>query len=106
MATVVMMRNPQTGVVKKGFLGFSWTTLFFGGFPAMFRGDWLIGAILVILNLVTFGFTGLIAAFIYNKTYTMKLLENGYQFADTEALNALARAKLNVSMVQTASTAT
>ncbi|MGF7173421.1 hypothetical protein [Azospirillum doebereinerae] len=99
MATVVMMRNPQTGIIKKGFVGFSWTTLFFGGFPALFRGDWLMGAILLFLGIVTFGVSGLIAAFIYNKTYTTKLVENGYQFADSEALNALARAKLGVSMV-------
>ena len=35
-------------------------------------------------------------AFFYNKQYTLKLIENGYTFADTEAVNQLAAAKLGV----------
>ncbi|NUB24430.1 hypothetical protein [Azospirillum brasilense] len=102
MATVVMMKHPQTGLTKKGFVGFSWTTLFFGGFPALFRGDWVIGLVLIILSVVTWGIAGIIAAFLYNKHYTTKLIESGYQFADTEALNTIARAKLGVGTASVA----
>lgn len=46
MAKTVMLRHPQTGILKKGLYGYSWTTLFFSGFPAIFRGDilqaWLL----------------------------------------------------------------
>lgn len=38
MATVVMLKHPETGIVTKGFYGFSWTTFFFGCLPALFRG--------------------------------------------------------------------
>ncbi|MDW7626321.1 hypothetical protein [Azospirillum brasilense] len=102
MATVVMMKHPQTGLTKKGFVGFSWTTLFFGAFPALFRGDWVIGLVLIILSVVTWGIAGIIAAFLYNKHYTTKLIEGGYQFADTEALNTIARAKLGVGTASVA----
>jgi hypothetical protein len=39
MATKVQMKNPSNGLIKDGFVGFSWTTLFFGCFPALFRSD-------------------------------------------------------------------
>lgn len=97
MATVVMMKHPQSGIVKKGFYGFSWTTLFFGGFPALFRGDIAVGLIVFVANFFTAGIAGLIWAFMYNKSYTHKLLEQGYIFADSEAANDLARAKLGVA---------
>ncbi|MBK1836857.1 hypothetical protein JHL17_05470 [Azospirillum sp. YIM B02556] len=96
MATVVMMKHPQTGLTKKGLVGFSWTTLFFGGFPALFRGDWGMGLLLTLLAFFTGNISSIIAAFLYNKSYTSKLVEKGYVFADTEALNGLARAKLGV----------
>jgi hypothetical protein len=97
MAQVVMMKNPATGVVKKGFYGFSWTTFFFGGFPAIFRGQIGLGLIVCLVGLVTVGIGSFIWAFIYNKRYTTDLLEKGYIFADSEGKNDAARAKLGVA---------
>ena len=99
MATVVMMKHPDTGLVKKGFVGFSWTTLFFGGFPALFRGDFLMGVVFIVLGCFTLGISSVIIAFFYNKQYTTKLVESGYQFADNEGVNSLARAKLGIAAV-------
>jgi hypothetical protein len=96
MATTVRLINQQTGIIKKGFFGFSWTTLFFGGLPALFRGDFIMGLVFIVLQFLTWGISGLILAFFYNKQYTLKLIENGYTFADTEAVNELASAKLGV----------
>ena len=45
MATRIMLKHPQTGVIKPGYFGFSWTTFFFGGFPALFRGQIGLGLI-------------------------------------------------------------
>ncbi|NLH79524.1 MAG: hypothetical protein GX458_01595 [Phyllobacteriaceae bacterium] len=92
MATSVRLKHPQTGLSRQGFYGFSWTSFFFGFFPALFRGDYMtfIGGfvIQIILGAFTFGLGAIIAsivwAFIYNKYYTTKLLERGYVFDDSE----------------------
>ncbi|RAU23641.1 hypothetical protein CU669_00600 [Paramagnetospirillum kuznetsovii] len=99
MATVIQMTHPQTGIVKKGIYGFSWTTLFFGGFPAIFRGEIVIGLVVLVINLLTFGVAGFIWAFIYNKQYTLRLVEQGYQFNGGEAEIAAARTKLGIITV-------
>jgi hypothetical protein len=96
MATVVRLINPQNGIVKKGFVGFSWTTFLFGGLPALFRGDFVMGLVFIVLQFLTWGVSGLILAFFYNKQYTLKLIESGYVLADTETLNEIAAAKLGV----------
>lgn len=98
MAHVVMLKNPRTGVVKKGLYGFSWTIFFFGGFPYLFRGDLLMALVLIIVQWITFGFGTLIWAFLANKSYTTRLVEQGYQFADSEGINSLARAKLGIDL--------
>ena len=74
--TVISVSN---GVeIKKVPLGFSWTTFFFGGFPALIRGDWTTGLILIVINAITYGVAGIIAAFLYNKYYAKSLFEKGY----------------------------
>jgi hypothetical protein len=99
MASVVMLKNPKTGIIKKGFYGFSWTTFFFGGFPALFRGDFVLGLVFIVLQFLTWGISGIIVAFFYNKRYTTKLIEEGYEFADSEGNVAMARAKLSIVQV-------
>lgn len=83
---VTLRRGAETKVVKSGF---SWTTLFFGFWPALLRGDFtgafLIFIIEVVFSLPTagFGFTivGFIFSFFYNKMYINKLLRKGWQYA-------------------------
>lgn len=104
MATAVVLRHNDTGVIKTGYFGFSWTTLFFGAFPALFRGDYItfLGAIIimVVLAIFTLGIgafvAGLVWAFIYNKYFTTRLLERGYVFAQEDATTMQARAALGI----------
>ena len=104
MATSIKMKNPKTGLLKDGFYGFSWTTLFFGGFPALFRGDFLtfIGlfAVLIILGMLTMGIGAFVAsiawAFMYNGSYTKKLIEKGYKFDASEREIKLALKALGI----------
>ena len=64
--------------IKKVPLGFSWTTFFFGGFPALIRGDWVPGIIIMVGCMLTWGIVGIVAAFMYNKMYAKSLFEKGY----------------------------
>ncbi len=115
MATTINLKKDN--LIKKGFVGFSWTTLFFGFLVPIIRGDvrwtivmfislccyyFLVGAIidgmfpdidkipdddLIVIFLVVFlgniiNIVNIIIAFVYNKHYTAKLLEDGYEPAD------------------------
>lgn len=82
MAQIIRLKHPQSGVVKNGFYGFSWTTLFFSGFPAIFRGDLITGVIVLVLSASSFWIVAFIWAFLYNRVYTTRLLEQGYVFDD------------------------
>ena len=105
MATKVMLRHGASGLSKTGFYGFSWTTFFFGMFPALFRGDFLtfIGAfaVLAILGAFTMGIGAAIAmfvwAFFYNKYYTRRLLERGYGFVEGDPNVPEAKMRLGIA---------
>ena len=97
MAKVVMLKHPKTGILKKGLYGFSWTSLFFGGLPAICRGDIVVGVVVMVATVFTCGIAGIIWAFVYNKKYTLGLLEKGYVFHDT--LENVLRAKEKLGIV-------
>ncbi len=98
MATAVDMIHPNTKLIKKGYIGFSWTSFFFSGIPAIIRGEVGIGVgillTMLILGSFTFGILSIIInlvwAFKFNKHYTIKLLEKGYEFSgeENEIINA------------------
>ena len=77
--TSIMFENPNIGTMKQAPVGFSWTVLFFGFFPALFRGDWKWAVIMLILQLVTLGLSSLAFMFLYNKLYINDLICSGYK---------------------------
>ena len=104
MATEIRMKHRETGQSKTGYIGYSWTTLLFGFFPALFRGDFLTSLALfvtiLILGAFSAGIGGLTAvimwSFTYNTHYTMALIEKGYEFCDSEEANDFALRKQSV----------
>ena len=108
MARVVGLRNPDTEILTVGFSGFSWTMLLFGFFVPLFRGDLVTSLLLFVLqtlfalffrSLWGFGFwiPSTILAFFYNRSFTTKLLEAGYEFHDTSEKVAAAERKLRIA---------
>ena len=96
MAKRVSLIHPQTGVMKSGFYGFSWTFLFFGGFVPLFRDEIFHALMHFAITILTVFWGQLIFAFLYNKQYTTRLIEKGYVFNDTEEVNDEARRKLGI----------
>ena len=66
-------------VLKEVKVGFSWTTFFFGLFPALFRGDWKWALIMLGAAFLTFGLSWLVFPFVYNKLYLKDLVAKGYK---------------------------
>ena len=84
-----MMKHSQTGALLDVPLGFGWTTLFFGFFPALFRGDIKNALIIFVLAMFTGGFSNLVMCFLYNKMYVNDLVSNGWMPADQASSNTL-----------------
>ena len=99
MAKRVQLIQPETGLMKSGYYGFSWTFLFFGWFVPIFRGELFISLLHFVITVFTFGLWQVIIAFLYNKQYMTRMLEKGYVLNDTEEVNEAARLKLGIAKV-------
>jgi hypothetical protein len=107
MAQVIQLRHKISGALQKGIYGFSWTTLFFGPFVPLFRGDFvaltlylLVAGFLYLINPtgICASLANAIWAFFYNRIYTKELLWKGYEFADTRYKNEQAAYFLGVAI--------
>lgn len=87
----VTLKQHVSGQLKTVKLGFSWTTLFFGLFVPLLRGDFKWAAIMLVLAIITCGISWLVMPFIYNKKYVQDLLSKGYVPADDTAKSNLAK---------------
>ncbi|WNQ12261.1 hypothetical protein MJA45_04205 [Paenibacillus aurantius] len=85
---IINLKN-QVGMVKQRKLGFSWTTFFFGFFPAIFRGDWKWAIIQFLCASITFGLSSWVFCFVYNKLHINDLLEKGYVPSDNSSRSIL-----------------
>ena len=96
--TKIHLKHPEFELTKEVPVGFSWTVFFWGMLPPLFRSDWKWGIIMLILAMVTFGFSNFIFAFLYNKLYLDALLEQGYSSVDSEAILGPVEAKLGTKI--------
>ncbi|WP_240445870.1 HrgC protein [Helicobacter pylori] len=90
VATTINLRKDN--LIKKGFVGFSWTTLFFNFWVPVIRGDARWAVIIFIAALFTSFISNMVFAFIHNKQYTTRLLESDYEPTD-EYSRGMLRAK-------------
>lgn len=88
----INLTNPITKQTKQVKIGFSWTVLFFGCFPMLFRADWLWFLLTLIASLVLapiFGIINIVLAIVYNKQYIKGLMAKGFVPADEASKNAM-----------------
>lgn len=78
MAKEIKMYNEKTGARETGYEGFSWTMLFFGCFPPLFRGDYKYAIITFLASWITLGFSWIVFPFIYNGLHMKDLIKKGF----------------------------
>jgi hypothetical protein len=93
MTTEIRLRHPATGDEKLAYDGYSWTSLFFGGIPALLRGDIVLGLAIIVAGLVAafaslasglpawlgLSVVDVIWATVYNGIHLRRLRRAGYE---------------------------
>jgi hypothetical protein len=59
--------------------GFSWTTFFWGPFPALFRGHFLAALVLALVSVITLWLGTFVFAFFYNSWHWNWLTAKGFR---------------------------
>jgi len=98
MASTINIKHPATGMVRVGCYGFSWTYLIFGGFVPLFRGELGVGALHLLIMLITLGIWNIIISFMYNKQYMTRMLEKGWVLDGSPSDNELAATALGIEI--------
>lgn len=93
----VLLKHKQSGLIKKGFFGYSTTYLFFGWLVPVVRGEIGIGVLHLVLTAFTFGLFQLVMPYLYNKQYMTRLLTSGWELCDDEPVVSQARMKLGIA---------
>ena len=85
----VRLKQENSGLIKEVPVGFSWTTLLFGVFVPLIRGDlkWFI--IFFIASCLTGGLAWIVVPFVYNKIHIKDLLQKEFVAADEYSANIL-----------------
>lgn len=94
----IEFKHPMSGGIKSAPVGFSWTTFFFGFFPALFRGHWPGFALMLAVWIFTGGIGCIVMAFLYNKLYIKHLIGDGYKVTGASQNLEMLAGKLNLSL--------
>ena len=74
----IFLVNPRTGQSRDLPVGYSWTCLWFGCIPLMFRSAWKWVVISVVLYFFTLGFAFLVIPFFVNKKCIEDAINDGF----------------------------
>ena len=99
MASKIVIQHRESGLLKSGYYGFSWTYFFFGFLVPVFRGELGVGALHLLFTVFTLGIWQIVMCFIYNKQYMTRMLTGGWRLAGSESENKLAEMALKISDV-------
>jgi len=92
----VRIIHSVSGIAKNGYIGYSWTYLFFGWFVPVVRGELGVGVLHLVITLVSFGLSQLIFPFLYNRHYMNRMLTSGWVLDIADPNYETARQKLNI----------
>lgn len=79
MAYAIPMIQPMTRKRAIGYTGISWTCLFFGPIPALYRRHTLGFIGMTLVNFATFGLSAPVFIFVYNAWHYHSLVSRGFQ---------------------------
>lgn len=101
----VVMVNNKKGKIKDSPIGFSWTTLIFGIWPALLRGDFLGALVILIISAMT-GFnpmlyvlTSVLISIFYNYTYINRKINSGYELPTDNSKELLKKHGYDVNVI-------
>lgn len=103
MGNKVVMVNNEKGKIKDSPAGFSWTTLIFGFWPALLRGDFLGALVIMIINAgtgsypVLYVLSSILIAIFYNYTYIDRKIGKGYGLSTDNSKELLKKHGYDVS---------
>ena len=92
------LEDKKNKIIKEAPVGFSWTTIFFGGFVPLFRGDWPWFFIMLIANVISFGLAGILFGFIYNRIYIQNMLKKGFKIKSYDGNKKLIESKAQIKL--------
>ena len=92
----VRIVHADSGLVKTGFIGYSWTYLLFGWFVPLVRGELGVAVLHLMITIVSAGLSQLIFAFIYNRQYMNRMLTSGWRLDVSDENFELARRVLGI----------
>ena len=108
MAFATIQLKSKNGAIREAPVGFSWTTFFLSFWVPLTRGDWMWAIIMFVAIFITFGFAGILFAFIYNRLYIESLLKQGYSVksftGEKKEIEASAQIKIGNSTSENALT--
>ena len=93
----VLVKHGASGLVKKGYFGYSWTYLLFGWLVPVIRGEIGVGVLHLVLTAFTFGIFQIVMPYLYKKQHMTRLLTSGWQLNDAPEINRAAQLKLGIA---------
>lgn len=93
----IIIKHESSGLIRNGYVGYSWTYFFLGWLVPVIRGEIAVGLMHFALTLITFGLFQLVMPFLYNKQYMIRMLTSGWGLADSDVNNKIAKLKIGMA---------
>ncbi|MFM6991627.1 MAG: hypothetical protein ACKOWD_10100 [Rhodoferax sp.] len=92
----VRLIHPDSGLVKTGYIGYSWTYLLFGWFVPLVRGELGVAVLHLVITVFSAGISQLIFPFLFNRQYMQRMLIAGWHLDPLDANFELAQRALGI----------